>query len=399
MVCKFCATRICFTVILNTLFAVSCGMNSRGYCNMANNSNYSVILSESTLAMVNTYRNALSLKSAKPGAILERLLSNERINLEETSDEDFIQLLLWTKIPMIFVESEVSGDGTDWNQMELRILGDLSIAMKVLIYDNGIWSTRDTHFRQHIRPINGFLLFMPGPLLDGAACDLQEIIENNAISQSKYNRLIGRRLIPLLFYINESAAKENKRAFVTIPGVGAGQFAGRFRGTIGEHLNSALQTILTEHAPKLSNIACIYYDPFEECANQERDFGNVKFRVRPAYQNVGKSLLCDPTEYQEQQDDFGDCQLFKVVAWDHVSFPGNDFFGNSRFTDDGVSAAATNSMQIITGVEGKYQSGNYQPPTGKRNWLQVVCEKQTKLKANQHNIHVFKDNLGLAQII
>ena len=39
--------------------------------------------------------------------------------------------------------------------------------------------------------------------------------------------------------------------------------------------------------------------------------------------------------------------LFSVVAWDHVSWPGNDFYAGQRKTDDGVKAAATTAMQIV----------------------------------------------------
>ena len=59
-----------------------------------------------------------------------------------------------------------------------------------------------------------------------------------------------------------------------------------------------------------------------------------------------------------------DCMLFSIVAWDHVSWPGNDFFAGSRCTDDGVKAAATNSMFALTGIEGHYDPdrGAYLPP-------------------------------------
>ena len=53
-------------------------------------------------------------------------------------------------------------------------------------------------------------------------------------------------------------------------------------------------------------------------------------------------------------DDFSGCILFSIVAWDHVSWPGNDYFGGSRSTDDGVKAAATDSMAVLTGIEGHY---------------------------------------------
>lgn len=351
--------------------------------------NYDVILSQTTLLMIIAYKNALLSNTTKPGAHLNRILNDERVNLEQTSNEAFIQLLLWTKQPMIFAESEVVGDGTDWNTEELRILGDLSIAMKVSIFDNGVWYTNDGNYRKYDPPMNGTLLFMPGPLLYstyGTPADLQEILDKDNIDQGKYNRLVDRRLTPLLYYVNEKAAKGNIRAVVTIPGVGCGQFAGKFNGTMGEHLNLALQAILAKHATAFGNIACVYYDPFSECTNQERQFENVKYRVRPGRKNPRKTLLGKPKEYEEHGDDFENCRLFKVVAWDHVSYPGNDFFSNSRSTDDGVSAAATNSMQIVTGVEGKYQNGKYLPPTG--TWLQVTHDKDVKLTANPQNIYV-----------
>jgi len=62
------------------------------------------------------------------------------------------------------------------------------------------------------------------------------------------------------------------------------------------------------------------------------------------------------------------------VAWDHVSWPGNDFFIGSRATDDGVKAAATSSMAVLTGVAGEYDpmQAKYQPPPPYRNWEAVV---------------------------
>lgn len=111
-------------------------------------------------------------------------------------------------------------------------------------------------------------------------------------------------------------------AVITVPGIGCGAFAGQFQGCMGNYLNQALQK-------KIS-----------------------------------------------------DCQLFKVVAWDHVSFPGNDYFNGTRYTDDGVSAGATNAMEIVTGIAGKYEGGYYLPTTGKIHWKQVVVENEIHLRAN-----------------
>jgi hypothetical protein len=92
--------------------------------------------------------------------------------------------------------------------------------------------------------------------------------------------------------------------------------------------------------------------------------------------NGAKSQLCRPAAYAEEGDDFAACSLFSIVAWDHVSWPGNDFYTGARATDDGVKAAATSSMSVLTGVEGIYDpaGGKYQPPKPYRNWNEVVHE-------------------------
>ena len=161
-----------------------------------------------------------------------------------------------------------------------------------------------------------------------------------------------------------------------MPGLGCGQFAGPFRGKMGEHLRKAMITILERHAARLPNIAAIYYDPYSECRNERHRFGNLSLLVRPLTQgNEGKPLLCRAEAYSGKDDDFTGCSLFSFVAWDHVSWPGNDFFGGSRSTDDGVKAAATSSMLAMTGIEGRYdpRSNCYQPPpSGFTDWGHVV---------------------------
>ena len=101
--------------------------------------------------------------------------------------------------------------------------------------------------------------------------------------------------------------------------------------------------------------------------------------VRPlkASRNKTKSQLCPPVDYEEKGDDFSGCKLYSIVAWDHVSWPGNDFFIGSRATDDGVKAAATNSMSVLTNLAGEYDPalGKYQPPKPFLNWKEVVDDR------------------------
>ena len=67
-----------------------------------------------------------------------------------------------------------------------------------------------------------------------------------------------------------------------------------------------------------------------------------------------------------------------------MSWPGNDFYSGMRSTDDGVRAAATDTMLKMTGIEGQYDpvSNKYQPPEPYntredavlKNSLQIIVE-------------------------
>lgn len=152
---------------------------------------------------------------------------------------------------------------------------------------------------------------------------------------------------------------------------------------MAEWLKQALCLILDKHAEKLPSIRLLHFDPFNEGVNESFHFGSLEFRVRPLLRNdPQKSQLLSPASYEESGDDFSDCQLFSFVAWDHVSWPGNDFYGGQRVTDDGIKAAATNVMQVMTGIEGSYdpQRYAYDPPEIYRNWGEVVSRNALRLR-------------------
>lgn len=164
-----------------------------------------------------------------------------------------------------------------------------------------------------------------------------------------------------------------------MPGLGCGLFAGRFQETIHEAFRQVLRRLLIEFGAELPELAAVNYDSFRQCTNSREEIHGISFFVRPLEQgNHGKSQLCRPYTYAR---DFAHCQLFSLVAWDHVSWPGNDFFAGARATDDGVKAAATNSMAVITGIEGHYDPvlHQYQPPVGYRTWGQLVRARGLRL--------------------
>jgi hypothetical protein len=335
---------------------------------------YSIIIPEDTLVRAADYLQALRVGRTHPGALLHGRL--EGADLRAMTEQDLLGDLLDTKQSQIFAESAVAGDGSDWNATELGLLGDVSIAVPVTIFDDGNHGAPTPH----APPFSGTLIFTPGALLRNGQghtpADWNETIEpDGQLSTEGYYKLYRRRLLPVFRYMNHGAAKP-RTAFLTVPGLGCGQFAGPFRGQLGSRLQAVLDRFLTECGASFPNLKAVYFDPYSECGNARREIHGISFMVRPLTVpgNERKSQLCRPSAYAEVGDDFSDCALYSIVAWDHVSWPGNDFFAGSRSTDDGVKAAATNSMSMLTGVEGNYDPahGKYQPPQSYPDWEAVV---------------------------
>ncbi len=339
---------------------------------------YEIVISEKTLAHILSYKKDIEDGTAVAGDRLKK-------HLPASSTEEFIAALLATKQPRIFAESEIRADGTDWTHRELSLLGDINVAMTVDVFDNGAWDTNDSHFSLHTPPLKAALLFTPGPLLGvgtafkGISPDYAEVTTNGNIDQTKYNDLMERRLLPLFIHANDAAGKSGHKALVVLPGIGAGAFAGKFKGTMGGHLDLALRHMLAKHGANMPHISTVVLDAFNEGTNTRQNIAGVDYRTRPSALKPALPQLSNPVSWEENGDDFLQYRLYKVVAWDHASLPGNDFFGASRFTDDGVAAAATNSMQVVTGVSGHYTKGAYNPPSGYSDWEDVAVKNGVNL--------------------
>ncbi|WP_031434880.1 hypothetical protein [Methylomarinum vadi] len=351
-------------------------------------SNYQIIMHGRAYQRASDYLGALQSRATKPGQYLKQQLQSEDMN--QLSIDRLLECLLNSKRPQIFAESAVHGGGEDWNRDELKLLGDIGVAVPVTVYDNGKHHAPEVH----ATPFSAHLLFSAGALLRNGKgqtpVDWDVVGKDGEIDRERYYQLYLCRLLPLLLYADAVAGAAGHKALVTVPGLGCGQFAGRFIGALGDVLKATLQRLLTEHGGRLSNIRVVYFDPYNECQNQRIEIGHIVFMVRPLTQgNQDKPQLCRPEIYQESGDDFREFMLFSIVAWDHVSWPGNDFYAGSRATDDGVKAAATDSMKAMTGVTGKYNAERtvYEPPKPYRNWEQVVLDNGLKFElAGRFNV-------------
>ncbi len=328
---------------------------------------YEILIPDETRTRLAEYEVAVRSGNTQPGARLAATLN---------ADHDFLTALLRTKQPLIFAESAVAGDGSDWNLTELGMLGDISVAMRVTIFDDG----RHSNPEIHPEPLEGGLVFVPGALLrsggPGKPADWDEVVNDHGeLVAAAYDALYVRRLLPGFRWIEEQAGALGQPAFVTLPGLGCGQFAGPFRGKLGAVLERALRRLLDEHGGEFPSIRTVVFDPYDECQPARAVHGGIDFRVRPLTMG-GRPQLSLPQAHSEDGEDLSDCRLFSFVAWDHVSWPGNDFFGGARCTDDGVKAAATDSMARLTGVTGSYSKARhaYLPPAPHATWGELVRE-------------------------
>ncbi len=342
---------------------------------------HTLLIPDETRARFAGYLAALQVGEETPGQRLADALAGRYLmNLIEAELQD---ALLNTKVPQIFAESAVAGDGSDWNQTELAILGDISIAVPVTVFDNGLHSNPVPH----AEPFAGTLVFTPGALLCNGRgqtpVDWPEVVRaDGSLDPDGYFKLYERRLLPVFRHVDARAAAAGKQALITIPGLGCGQFAGPFRGRLGAELRTVLERFLTTHGKSFPNLKAVFFGPYSECSNARQEIQGIPLMVRPLLQgNPSKPQLCHPTAFEEPGDDFSNCVLFSIVAWDHVSWPGNDFFAGSRCTDDGVKAAATDSMRVLTGIEGRYDVSRaaYLPPAPYNTWEDVVVRNGLRL--------------------
>jgi len=336
----------------------------------------SLILPKETCNRLAAHVTDLRNGRIRPGGRLAKVLASA--DLSTLTDYQLLAALLDTKEPCIFAESAVHGDGTDWTLGELALLGDVSVATDVTVYDDGSHRSPSVH----PEPFPATLVFTPGALLhNGTGHTPADWAETTTASGELdlvgYAQLYNRRLRPVFDYIQNHAMQLGVTALVTVPGLGCGQFAGRFRGQLGVQLERVLETFLANHAHEWTALRAVYYDPYQESVPRRVRHHGVDFLVRPLSLTPGGGhpQLCPPANYAETDaDDFASSRLYSLVAWDHVSWPGNDFNAGQRATDDGVKAAATSALHAITGIAGHYDSANnaYTPPSPYSTWSEIL---------------------------
>ena len=157
---------------------------------------YSIIISDETVARAADYLEKLRADQTQPGTYLRNRLQGA--DLHALTELHLIGKLIDTKPTQIFAEIEVAGDGSDWSLTELGLMGDVSIAVPVTIFDDGNHRAP----RPHCPPFSGMLIFTPGALLRNGRgripADWNETTAPDGnLSSEGYYKLYRRRLLPV----------------------------------------------------------------------------------------------------------------------------------------------------------------------------------------------------------
>ena len=360
---------------------------------MPNTGMHRYLINKDTLKNLKLYQQQLAEGLAKPGKRLQAELNYFLAELKNQQQYDpqkeltfedkkillklppeaFIQLLMNTRKPTVFAEGETIGPMQNWNQFEYQIMGNICSSIEdVKVYDNGRWGrpkgVGDGRYKDKPHSIN--LLCVPGAILRKGFPDYDTLVSNNTIDEKNYKNFYKAKLSAVFQQANDSAKRDNQQAFITVPGIGDGAFAGQFSGKTVQHLHNAIAELIQEN-PQWENIGCVWIDGFRSKVCKDTTIGTTLLRVRNTgteahndthtlfsnkkYGDLGQMSKAEEyAETLQEQQQFQQCKRFKIFAWDHFSYEGNDWVNGSRRTDE-ANMASCNALSIISGGQGEYR--------------------------------------------
>jgi len=333
------------------------------------------LCSDKTLEKANQYLQLLQTGAVKPGLKLRDFQPS--IDFKKISPIELIALLINSKQPRIFAESEVYlGENHPWNLQEAEILGDITFSTTdTHAYNNGARKNPVHHDAKN--PLETNFLFTPSALfktmMSGETPELLKVLKLNFTSnkfefdEDAFYELYENRLLPGLLAQNEQARKDGVFLVINIPGLGCGEFAGNQKAKVKEALPRVLKRLFETHGTSLDRVRVVNFDPYEKPAKDEFSTDKIpdtqiKLMCRPLSglpKDAPGTVACQ-LEFPKDGTDYTNHRLIKIVAWDHFAYPGNDMWNNDlnaagRNTDDGVSFASSDVILALFSM-GQFKS-------------------------------------------
>lgn len=291
--------------------------------------------------------------------------------LDSMTPEAFFQCIQNTRLPQNFAEQVLSSEESahGYSEEVQKILARTSVVAESHIINDAKWGTPkpdgcwDKYNRMQAKqnwtdystPLICIQAVISAPCLKATnSFDYKALTKaagngSRVIDHAAYAQEIQRRLLPALLEMNAKSAALGKKMVIRLAGLGCGEFAGEFKGAVGAHLAVALRQILKHHANKLTSIKKIVLDVTD---TQESSTLNVKIDASQKTTHSNTELEVYASHYKDAQlaplsAADADCILGTVVAGDLLSWPGNDMWGDSRWTDEGVKIGSSDIMVTI----------------------------------------------------
>lgn len=275
-----------------------------------------------------------------------------------------------------------------WNDQEASLLGDMSVVLKAMVIDDGQWVNEKGEILHKIHPeqFPVTMAFISGCL------GMPNFPDKLEFDQGNLKELITRRLLPVLRSFSQQLLLEEgpfARGIVTMNGLGCSAYAHEIPSKQANiEFLAAVRHVHRTYGHQFSNLD-IWLDLFDKFFSQEpQDNITVDEKNKSKPSLFLRSLKDPKSPGLPQLLPFVDyaayikrvygltrvySRLFTIVAWDHYAWPGNDWVGGSRTTDDGNKGAATTCMHSMTGIEGSTYDGlGYQPPKEYTSWMDLI---------------------------
>jgi hypothetical protein len=237
----------------------------------------------------------------------------------------------------VFAEDPTPNQQRRYNHALLwDILPTISVAFWTTVLDNGMRQLTDVV--PYKTPFEALFVYVSGPLMrqDGFIYEWNKVFLRGDPFRN-YCDLWTIRLEPVLAYINAVAKIRQLQAVVVTPGIGTGLFADPKIKQISTWFHRMLEHVLGKGSyPNIDTVRFINWGDTDTVESLVQD----KTRTRSILLvRTGKGTVQSPVETMgySSKTHF----LARLVAWDPLSWPGNEAWNGSRGSDDGVSGMSS----------------------------------------------------------